>query len=61
VQDRERAEELYNAGVRHFVNQNLDAAIRTWERALALNPAHPNAAKDIEKARELQRKLLEVR
>jgi tetratricopeptide (TPR) repeat protein len=60
-QDKERAEELYNAGVRHFVNQNLDAAIQAWERALKLNPAHPNAAKDIEQARELQRKLREIR
>lgn len=58
---RERAEEQYNEGVRHFVEQNLDAAIRSWERALALNPAHPNAARDIAKARELQQKLREIR
>lgn len=58
---QERAEEHYNAGVRFFINQRLDAAIRSWERALALNPAHPNAPKDIEKARELQQKLREIR
>jgi TolA-binding protein len=44
---REKAEELYNAGVRFFINQKLDAAILSWEQTLELYPEHPKAAKDI--------------
>ena len=58
---REKAEEFYTAGVRHYINQRLDEAIRSWERALELNPEHPKAAKDIEKARALQQKLRDIR
>jgi tetratricopeptide (TPR) repeat protein len=58
---KEKAEEQYNAGVRFFINQQLDAAIRSWEQTLALNPEHPKAPKDIEKARGLQQKLKELR
>ena len=58
---REKAEELYNAGVRFFINQKLDEAILSWEQTLALYPEHPKAAKDIAKARGLQQKLKELR
>ncbi|HWR98460.1 MAG TPA: hypothetical protein VN317_08575, partial [Candidatus Methanoperedens sp.] len=58
---REKAEESYTAGVRFFINQQLDEAIRAWERTLALNPEHPKAPKDIEKARALQQKLKDIR
>lgn len=58
---REKAEELYNTGVRHFINQQLEQAIRSWEQTLELNPDHPKAPRDIEKARGLQKKLRELR
>jgi hypothetical protein len=58
---REKAEELYNAGVRFFINQNLEEAILSWEQTLELYPEHPKAAKDIAKARGLQQKLKELR
>ncbi len=58
---KEKAEEFYNDGVRFFINQKLDEAIRSWEQTLALNPEHPKAPKDIEKARGLQQKLKELR
>jgi len=58
---REKAEELYNAGVRFFINQKLEEAIQRWEQTLALYPGHPKAAKDIETARGLQQKLKELR
>jgi hypothetical protein len=58
---REKAEEAYTAGVRFFINQQLDEAIRSWELTLSLNPEHPKAAKDIEKARALQQKLRDIR
>jgi len=56
-----KAEELYNAGVRYFINQKLDKAILSWERTLALNPDHPKAPRDIEKARGLLKMLKELR
>lgn len=58
---KERAEEFYNEGVRFFINQKLDEAIGNWERTLALNPQHPQAAKDLEKARTLRQKLHEMK
>ena len=58
---REKAEEFYTAGVRHYLDQRLDEAIRAWEQTLALNPEHPKAPKDIEKARALQQKLKDLR
>jgi tetratricopeptide (TPR) repeat protein len=58
---KEKAEELYNAGVRLFINQDLQGAISSWEQTLALNPEHPKAPKDIEKARALQQKLKELK
>jgi LysM repeat protein len=58
---REKAEELYNAGVRFFINQKLDEAILSWEKTLELYPEHPKAAKDIVKARGLQQRLKELR
>ncbi len=57
---KEKAEELYNAGVRFFINQKLDEAIGSWEQTLALNPEHPKAPRDIEKARGLQQKLKDI-
>lgn len=58
---KEKAEELYNEGVRLFINQKLDDAIRAWEQTLVLNPAHPKAPKDLEKARALQQKLKDIK
>jgi tetratricopeptide (TPR) repeat protein len=58
---KEKAEEAYNAGVRFFVNQKLDEAIKSWELTLSLNPEHPKAQKDIEKARALQQKLRDLK
>ncbi len=48
-----RAETLYRKGVRYFLNEELEAAIDAWEKALALNPKHPKARQDIENAMRL--------
>lgn len=61
LRKREKAEQLYNDGVRFFINQRLDAAIDSWEQTLSLYPQHPQAARDIEKARGLQQKLRDIR
>ena len=41
----------------HFVNEDLKKAIAEWETALALDPEHPKARKDLENARSLLEKL----
>lgn len=59
--ERQLAEVHYLDGVRLFVNEKLEEAIREWEAALALNPDHPKARKDIENAQNLLKRLREAR
>ncbi|MGC2062013.1 MAG: LysM domain-containing protein [Thermodesulfovibrionales bacterium] len=47
----------YNTGIKFFVNDQLEKAIREWEETLALNPTHTKARKDIENAQNLIKKL----
>ncbi|MHB1011823.1 MAG: hypothetical protein ACYC37_02750 [Desulfobacteria bacterium] len=51
------ADAHYAEGVRRFLAEDLDGAIREWEKALSLDPAHPKARRDIEKARRLKGKI----
>jgi tetratricopeptide (TPR) repeat protein len=51
------ADAHYAAGLRRFLAEDLDGAIREWGKALALDPAHPKARRDIEKARRLKGKI----
>ena len=39
--------------MKHFLNEELEKAIASWKKALALNPKHPKAAQDIENAERL--------
>ena len=48
------ADAHYAAGIRRFLAEDLDGAIREWEKTLSLDPAHPKARTDIEKARRLK-------
>ena len=52
-----QAENLYLKGVKHFVAQELDAAVKEWESTLQLDPEHPKAKKDLEKARRMRENL----
>jgi tetratricopeptide (TPR) repeat protein len=47
----------YAAGMRSFLAEDLEEAIREWEKTLSLEPAHPKALRDIEKARRLKGKI----
>ncbi len=47
------ADDLYRRGVKHFLNEELEQAIASWEKALALNPNHPKARQDIDNALKL--------
>ncbi len=51
--DKARAEDHYRRGVNCFLAEDLQGAIREWEETLRLDPTHPNARRDAEKARSL--------
>jgi len=57
----ELAEKHYKAGVQYFVDQKLEQAVTEWEETLRLNPNHPNAGKDLVKARKLIEELQKIR
>jgi len=48
------ADAHYAAGMRRFLAEDLDGAIREWGMTLSLDPAHQKARRDIEKARRLK-------
>lgn len=54
---KSQAERHYRDGVKHFINEDLELAIKEWKRALKLNPKHPKAREDIENAERLLDKL----
>lgn len=58
---REKAEEYYNEGVRLFINQKLEQAVAVWQKTLVLNPVHPKAPRDIEKALGLLERLKKLK
>ncbi len=58
---KQLAEEHYLKGVKSFIEEDIESAIEEWETTLSLEPNHPRAKKDIEKARNLLQKLQEIR
>lgn len=48
-----KAETFYRNGVRHFLNEDLENAIKAWQQTLVLNPDHPKAGQDIKIASKL--------
>jgi tetratricopeptide (TPR) repeat protein len=55
------AEVYYNTGVKSYVNDKIEQAIREWNEALSLNPKQPRARKDIENAQNLLKKLQKLK
>ncbi len=53
----QQAEVHYITGVTLFLEEDLEGAIREWDRVLRLDPKHPQARKDLANARSLQAKL----
>lgn len=51
--DKAGAEDHYRKGVSFFLAEDVKRAIREWEETLKLDPEHPNARRNIEKARKL--------
>ena len=58
---KKQAEVHYLKGVKHFLNEELQSAIKEWEKTLALNPEHNKAKKNINNARSLLEKLEKVK
>ena len=50
---QDQAEVHYAKGIRHFLAEELEQASGEWEKALRLNPDHPNAKKALQKTRRL--------
>jgi len=58
---KQQAEAHYIQGVKHFLNEELQSAIKEWEKTLKLNPKHDKAKKNIQNARSLLEKLNKVK
>ena len=58
---KKQAEVHYLKGVKHFLNEELQSAIKEWEKTLALNPEHKKAKKNINNAQSLLEKLKKVK
>ena len=54
---KKQAEVHYLQGVKFFLNEELQSAIKEWEITLTLNPEHKKAKKNIKNARSLLEKL----
>ena len=57
---KDQAEAHYIKGVRYFLAEELDDAIREWEETIRLNPEHPGAKRDIEKAQRLLKNIKRI-
>lgn len=55
-----QAEAHYIRGVKLFLNEDLQNAIKEWEKTLELNPTHDKAKKNIKNAKSLLEKLKKV-
>ena len=51
------AQTHYRSGVKHFINEHLEAAIAEWEKALECDPDHAKARENIAIARRLLQKI----
>ncbi len=57
---KDKADQHYRRGVRYFVNEELEKAIKEWERTLAIDPTNEMAQKDIGNAKSLLEKLRQI-
>jgi tetratricopeptide (TPR) repeat protein len=57
---KDKADVHYRRGVRYFVNEELEKAIKEWEQTLAIDPTNEMAQKDIGNAKSLLEKLRQI-
>lgn len=58
---KKQAEIHYLRGVKHFLNEELNDAIKEWEKTLAIDPGYKKAEESIKKARNLLERLEKVK
>jgi len=58
---KQLAEVHYIEGVKFFIAEEIEKAIKEWETTLILDPDHPKAPKDIENGRNLLKKLEDIK
>lgn len=58
---KQLAEVHYIEGVKFFIAEEIERAIKEWENTLSLDPDHPKAPKDIENGRNLLKKLENIK
>ncbi len=56
-QIKDSAEVSYQEGVRYFLNDDLDNAIKSFEATLRVNPNHEQAKRDMAQARDTREKI----
>lgn len=54
---QEQADVHYAKGIKYFLSEELEKAIEQWEETLRINPNHPNAKRDLQRARNLLKNL----
>jgi len=54
------AQTHYRNGVKHFINEDLKAAVDEWEKALECNPDLEKARENIDKAKRILKKIEEM-
>lgn len=50
---QEQADIHYAKGVKYFLSEELEKAIEEWEEAIRINPNHPQAKRDLQRARRM--------
>jgi len=54
---QEQADIHYAKGIKYFLSEELEKAIKEWEETLRINPNHQNAKRDLRRARNLLKNL----
>jgi tetratricopeptide (TPR) repeat protein len=54
---QKEAEGHYKKGLAYYTSGDLDKAIEEWQETLRLNPTHPQAGQDLQKARRQRERL----
>jgi len=58
---REKADYLFQQGIRHFQDEDLDSAISVWQQVLILDENHGKAKEYLEKANLMREKIRRIR
>lgn len=57
MSSQEQADIHYARGMKYFLSEELEKAIEQWEETLRINPNHPNAKRDLQRAQNLLKNL----